>query len=270
MSHSIEAQPQVSGPNLLPPEIKARLLENGRKNAERINDDSYTIDFHPVVKLFTPDAGFTWLLTEIDPDHHEIAFGLCDLGMGYPELGCVSLAEIADLRGKLGLPVERDLHFEGEKSLSAYADEARLLGRIKTYARRDIDSPHPPREYANMTTEFQHTATPWVAIHRETVGEWWIGSRNTDPALKLPIAQMTCAIKAMSGNSVQEAAANAAFIVRACNAHTALVQALENIVAFFDSYVTTLPDRNGKDMLNIDFSLDDARAALDLARAQGE
>jgi hypothetical protein len=54
------------------------------------------------------------------------------------------------------------------------------------------------------------------------------------------------------------------------NAHAALVQALENIVAFFDTYVTTLPDRNGKEMLNIDFSLDDARAALDLAQAQGE
>jgi len=46
-------------------------------------------------------------------------------------LGSVSLAEIAALRGKLGLPVERDLHFKAEKSLTAYADEARLLGRIK-------------------------------------------------------------------------------------------------------------------------------------------
>ena len=52
--------------------------------------------------------------------------------MGCPELGSVSLSEITALRGKLGLPVERDLHFEAEKSLSAYADEARLLGRIKT------------------------------------------------------------------------------------------------------------------------------------------
>jgi hypothetical protein len=36
-------------------------------------------------------------------------------------------------------------------------------------------------------------------------------------------------------------------------------------VDFFDSYVTTLPDRNGKEMLDIDFSLNEARAALDLA-----
>jgi hypothetical protein len=113
-------------------EIKARLLENGRQNAARIAEDGNTIDFHPVVKLFTPDAACTWLLSEIDPGNEDVAFGLCDLGTGYPELGSVSLAEIAALRGKLGLPVERDLHFEAEKSLTAYADEARLLGRIKT------------------------------------------------------------------------------------------------------------------------------------------
>ena len=116
-----------------------------------------------------------------------------------------------------------------------------------------------------MTTQPQHTPTPWVATYRKHVDEWWIGAKNTDAVLKLPISQMTCAIKAMSGNSQQEAAANAAFIVRACNAHAALVQALENIVDFFGSYVTTLPDRNGKEMLDIDFSLDDARNALNLA-----
>jgi len=116
---------------LLTAEIKAHLLENGRKNAERIAEDGNTVDFHPVVKLFTPDAGFTWLLSEIDPENEDLAFGLCDLGMGYPEMGSVSLAEIAALRGRLGLPVERDLHFEAAKSLTAYADEARLLGRIK-------------------------------------------------------------------------------------------------------------------------------------------
>jgi hypothetical protein len=116
---------------LLTADIKIRLLENGRKNAARINDDGNTIDFPPVVKLFTPDAACTWLLTEIDPENPDIAFGLCDLGMGCPELGSVSLSEITALRGKLGLPVERDLHFEAEKSLTAYADEARLLGRIK-------------------------------------------------------------------------------------------------------------------------------------------
>lgn len=85
------------------------------------------LDFKPVVKLFTPDAQLTWLLTELDSDGG-LAFSLCDLGMGEPELGYVSLAELAAVRSKLGLPIKRDLHFEANKSISAYADEAR--GRI--------------------------------------------------------------------------------------------------------------------------------------------
>lgn len=132
MTNSTEDEHSAGALELLPADIKARLLENGRQNAERISADGNTVDFHPVVKLFTPDAGCTWLLTEIDPENNDLAFGLCDLGMGCcPEMGSVSLAEIAALRGKLGLPVERDLHFEATKSLTAYANEARLLGRIK-------------------------------------------------------------------------------------------------------------------------------------------
>lgn len=87
-------------------------------------------DHPPVVKLFTPDGSATWLLSESDPDDPDRLFGLCDLGFGYPELGYVSLAEITELRGKLGLPVERDQHFVAVKPLSAYTDEARAAGRI--------------------------------------------------------------------------------------------------------------------------------------------
>ena len=93
-----------------------QLLANGRNRDQ---------DHPPVVKLFTPDAGCTWLLSEIDPEEPDIAFGLCDLGLGFPELGCVSLDELRALRGKLGLPVERDLSFAAEHPMSVYAEAAR-------------------------------------------------------------------------------------------------------------------------------------------------
>jgi Protein of unknown function (DUF2958) len=118
---------------LLTNDLRARLLANGelqRRLREESDGDSEA-DFLPVVKLFTPDAGCTWLLTELDPDDPDIAFGLCDLGMGYPELGCVSLAELASVRGRLGLGVERDLHFVAAKPLSAYAEQARLHSAIR-------------------------------------------------------------------------------------------------------------------------------------------
>ena len=106
-------------------EQRALLLANGRESLE--NPD---FDPAPVVKLFTPDAGATWLLTEIDPDDHDHVFGLCDLGLGMPEIGWVSLGELATVRGRLGLPIERDLSFRAEKRLSAYARDARLVGRV--------------------------------------------------------------------------------------------------------------------------------------------
>lgn len=111
-------------------EQEQQLKANGRRNAERIARDGNTEDFAPVVKLFCPFGAATWLLTEIDPENSEIAFGLCDLGMGSPEIGSVSIAEITAIRGPGGLRVERDLHFKADKTLQAYATEARAAGVI--------------------------------------------------------------------------------------------------------------------------------------------
>ena len=110
---------------------RARLLANGERRRQILrHDPEATFDVAPVVKLFTPDAGCTWLLTELDPDDPDLAFGLCDLGLGCPELGYVSLSELASVRGCLKLPVERDLYFVADRPLSEYAAQARIEGRI--------------------------------------------------------------------------------------------------------------------------------------------
>ena len=114
---------------LLTKDIERKLLKNG-EDQKIAQAEGRVIDFFPVVKLFTPDAGATWLLTEIDPDDPGIAFGLCDLGLGFPELGTVSLAELRYVRGRLGLPVERDLSFKADRRLSTYAAEAHAHGCI--------------------------------------------------------------------------------------------------------------------------------------------
>lgn len=111
----------MTGTDLITIEDRVRLFANALAD-ER--------DHFPVLKLFTPDAGATWLISECDPDEPDRLFGLCDLGLGCPELGYVSLAEIMTVRGRLGLPVERDIHFVADKPLSTYADEARVKGRI--------------------------------------------------------------------------------------------------------------------------------------------
>jgi hypothetical protein len=111
---------------LIPTLIRDQLLANGARSAA--GED---IDPVPLVKLFTPDANATWLLTEIDPERPTIAFGLCDLGLGCPEIGSVCLNEIAHVRGPMGLPVERDKHYAETRSLSVLAKLARRDGHIK-------------------------------------------------------------------------------------------------------------------------------------------
>ena len=109
--------------------LTEQLLANGRAQRAAMDKGDDALDFKPVVKLFTPDAQCTWLLTELDDG---LLFGLCDLGLGCPELGYVSLTELSAVRGKLGLPVERDRHFVANKTLSAYAEEARANAHIIT------------------------------------------------------------------------------------------------------------------------------------------
>jgi Protein of unknown function (DUF2958) len=112
--------------------IDSRLLTVADHVQLLVNALNDGTDHIPVAKLFSPDGAATWLISEADPDDPDRLFGLCDLGLGFPELGYVSLAEITALRGPLGLPVERDLNFVADKPLSAYATQAREGGRIIT------------------------------------------------------------------------------------------------------------------------------------------
>jgi hypothetical protein len=63
---------------LLTPDLRERLLANGRKR---------NVDHVPVVKFFNPLGAGTWLATELGKDGDQL-FGLADLG--FPELGYFS------------------------------------------------------------------------------------------------------------------------------------------------------------------------------------
>lgn len=97
-----------------------KLIENGR-NCDK--------DHPPVVRLHILFTGCQWLISELDPEQPNIAFGLCDLGMGFPELGSVDLEEIKAIRN-VPFPVMRDVFFEGKYPMSVYADAARELREI--------------------------------------------------------------------------------------------------------------------------------------------
>ena len=112
---------------LMPQHIRARLLANGAAEQET--------DHLPVVKYFYPAGAATWIITELLPAEEEggepdILFGLCDLGMGSPELGNVRLSELRSISGRLGLGIERDLYFSARYPLSVYAHAAHRAGGI--------------------------------------------------------------------------------------------------------------------------------------------
>jgi hypothetical protein len=83
---------------LLTQDLRARLIANGKSGGDHV----------PAVKFFNPVGSGTWLFSELDEDG-DILFGLCDLGFGCPEMGSVSLAEIAAVTLPFGLTIERDL-----------------------------------------------------------------------------------------------------------------------------------------------------------------
>ena len=117
--------------------IEDRLRKNGDINRKHRGIDGNTKDFKPVVKLFNPNGAQTWLISEIsdegedmDGNQDMILFGLCDLGFGSPEMGSVSLNELKSIKGRFGLRVERDKWFKATKTLTEYAADARVHGRI--------------------------------------------------------------------------------------------------------------------------------------------
>ena len=125
------AQTGIEHMTLITAAQRQKLLENGRAQRDAIDRQDQVLDFEPVVKLFTADGNATGLLTELNPDI-DLAFGLCDLGLGQPELGYVSLQELAAARGPLGLPLECDRFFTPTRTIAAYADLAREHRRIIT------------------------------------------------------------------------------------------------------------------------------------------
>lgn len=83
----------------------------------------------PACRLFLPFSRCVWLLTEVDNDEPDIAFGLCDLGLGFPELGSVWLPELDELRHG-HLRVIQDTRFSTSRPLSWWTREAGRLGAL--------------------------------------------------------------------------------------------------------------------------------------------
>lgn len=107
--------------------ITQKQLEQLKLNGSPEKQDE---DHLPVVKLVLPGEGCTWLLTEVDPEEPTLAFGLCDLCIGFPELGYVSLEVLESICVHDIFKVECDLDFKAKYPVSVYAQAARIVATI--------------------------------------------------------------------------------------------------------------------------------------------
>lgn len=95
----------------------------------------------PPLRLFNPVSDATWLIHSMDPENEDNVFGLCDLGMGFPELGYASISDITaaatpanlTFKGKTTTAhyrVERDKFFTPQCDLRTYAEAAHTQRHI--------------------------------------------------------------------------------------------------------------------------------------------
>jgi hypothetical protein len=94
---------------LLTKELEKRFKEMGSQENKK--------DPIVIAKFFTPDSSANWYATEYIPEER-MFFGYASIfGDWCDEFGYFSLDELESIRGRLGLPVERELWFS-EKPLS--------------------------------------------------------------------------------------------------------------------------------------------------------
>ncbi|TDE10327.1 DUF2958 domain-containing protein [Dyadobacter psychrotolerans] len=105
--------------------IPENLTEIMIHNAMEVQNDLGK-DHEPVVKLHSKYGRAIWLLSELDAANN-IAFGLCDLGQGKPELSYVSINDLESIKhARLKVPmVEIDPAFDGKYPMSVYLHAAR-------------------------------------------------------------------------------------------------------------------------------------------------
>ena len=105
-------------------------LVTAEQRQQLIDNRNLGDDIKPVVKIFSLPGAVTWLIASMNPQDEDTMYGLCDLGIGYPELGYARLSELHSMTvrvppdGSVGMSLEQDLYFKPSHSLSVHAEAA--------------------------------------------------------------------------------------------------------------------------------------------------
>ena len=119
-----------------------------RENSKHCHKQGH--DPQPVAHLYLPGSNHQWLLTDLHT-HDDVAFGLCDLGAGFPELGYVDLREVLAATASVNAELRCNLAFRPVAPLSEYAEQARRAQRI-VLSWQGAPSPWPDAEDTATTS----------------------------------------------------------------------------------------------------------------------
>ena len=163
-----------------------------RENSKHCHKQGH--DPQPVAHLYLPGSNHQWLLTELHT-HDDVAFGLCDLGAGFPELGYVDLREVLAATASVNAELRCNLAFRPVAPLSEYAEQARRAQRI-VLSWQGAPSPWPDAEdtataspvAAGANTAAPDTATD-VSIADAGVDTQTADAGQTDDGDVMPLAQ---------------------------------------------------------------------------------
>ncbi len=96
----------------------------------QLADRNPNLDPVPVVKLFTPMQAPPGCWPGPTPEDPDIAFGLCDLGLGFPELGTVRIPSLRKSVGAWACRLSVTGTGTGQHPISVYAKKAWAAERI--------------------------------------------------------------------------------------------------------------------------------------------
>ncbi|WP_276366208.1 DUF2958 domain-containing protein [Chryseolinea sp. H1M3-3] len=107
----------------LPDRIHRTLISNGCLQLDQVDE------LYPPLKLFAPDDTGIWLIVKVMKHNPNIGYGLIDIGQGNPHQGYIDLQLLGGVRGKMGLPIERDVDFVAKYPQWVYVTASTFDGK---------------------------------------------------------------------------------------------------------------------------------------------
>lgn len=107
-------------------EQMAKLEANGKKPDEDHVPPVYLMALHEGVPIMQ------FMLTHVDPDNPDQAYGLIDWGHGKPRMSMVFLKQIESIDEDEQMHVEQDPYFKPTRPISVYHIASQIKGYITT------------------------------------------------------------------------------------------------------------------------------------------